>query len=59
MPVIQPDKSRDGFKNRDSPVALQEQKEIFLLPTIQVSNLLHSDIHVLLSETGKSRNFLG
>ncbi|XP_059458026.1 uncharacterized protein LOC132187653 isoform X3 [Corylus avellana] len=52
VPVIQPEKSRDGFKNSDSPVALQEQKEIFLLPTIQVSNFLHSEINVLLSETG-------
>ncbi|KAM4118037.1 hypothetical protein ACB094_02G170500 [Castanea mollissima] len=50
VPVIQPDKSRDHLRNSDSPVALQEQKEIFLLPTIKVSNLLHSEIHVLLSE---------
>ena len=59
VPVIQPDKSSDHFKNRDSPVAIQEQKEIFLLPTIKVSNFLHTEIHVLLSETGKSRNFMG
>uniref|UniRef100_A0A2N9G322 Vacuolar protein sorting-associated protein 13 VPS13 adaptor binding domain-containing protein n=2 Tax=Fagus sylvatica TaxID=28930 RepID=A0A2N9G322_FAGSY len=51
VPVIQPDKSSDHFKNRDSPVAIQEQKEIFLLPTIKVSNFLHTEIHVLLSET--------
>ncbi|XP_030975282.1 uncharacterized protein LOC115995020 isoform X4 [Quercus lobata] len=50
VPVIQPDKSRGHLKNSDSPVALQEQKEIFLLPTLKVSNLLYSKIHVLLSE---------
>lgn len=59
VPVIQPDKSRDHLKNSDSPVALQEQKEIFLLPTIKVSNLLYSKIHVLLSERGKTKNFMG
>lgn len=59
VPVIQPDKSRVHLRNSDSPVALQEQKEIFLLPTIKVYNLLHSEIHVLLSERGKSRNFMG
>lgn len=53
MPVVSSDTFRDGFKNRDLPVALREQKEIFLLPTIQVSNLLHTEIYVVLSETGK------
>lgn len=52
MPVESSDKLRDGFKNRDLPIALQEQKEIFLLPTIRVSNLLHTQIYVVLSETG-------
>lgn len=52
VPIIEPDKPRDGSDNRSLPIALQEQKEIFLLPTVQVSNLLHSEIHVLLTETG-------
>ncbi|XP_048232851.1 uncharacterized protein LOC8260571 isoform X2 [Ricinus communis] len=51
VPIIHPDKSGDVSKSRNSPIALQEQKEIFLLPTVRVSNLLHSEIHVLLSET--------
>ncbi|XP_042974875.1 uncharacterized protein LOC122306512 isoform X1 [Carya illinoinensis] len=51
VPVVSSDTFRDGFKNRDLPVALREQKEIFLLPTIQVSNLLHTEIYVVLSET--------
>lgn len=59
MPVLHPDKSRDVSRSIDLPVVLQEQKEIFLLPTVRVSNLLHTEIYVLLSETGKSRNFMG
>ena len=55
VPVMLPDKSGDASENRDSPVALQEQKEIFLLPTVRVSNLLQSEIHVLLTETGNNR----
>lgn len=55
MPIIEPDKSSDGFESRSLPIALQEQKEIFLLPTVLVTNLLHLDIHVLLSETGKEQ----
>uniref|UniRef100_F6I7D8 Vacuolar protein sorting-associated protein 13 VPS13 adaptor binding domain-containing protein n=1 Tax=Vitis vinifera TaxID=29760 RepID=F6I7D8_VITVI len=51
VPVMLPDKSGDPSENRNSPVALQEQKEIFLLPTVRVSNLLQSEIHVLLTET--------
>lgn len=51
VPVIQPDKSGDVHNYRNSPVALHEQKEIFLLPTVRVSNLLQSEIHVLLTET--------
>lgn len=50
VPIMQPDKSGDGLKNSDLPVALQEQKEIFLLPTVKVSNLLHSEIRVVLNE---------
>ncbi|KAF2295130.1 hypothetical protein GH714_031616 [Hevea brasiliensis] len=50
VPIIHPDKSSDDSES-SSAVALQEQKEIFLLPTVRVSNLLHSEIHVLLTET--------
>lgn len=52
VPVVQPHNSKEK-KNSTSPVALQEQKEIFLLPTVKVSNLLQSEIHVVLSEIGK------
>ncbi|GLT39068.1 hypothetical protein SLA2020_132760 [Shorea laevis] len=45
VPITQPD------ENRNAPIALQEQREIFLLPTVRVSNLLNLEIHVLLSET--------
>lgn len=55
VPILQPDNSSDGSESRNSAVALQEQKEIFLLPTVRVSNLLHSEIVVLLTENGKSR----
>ncbi|XP_022751328.1 uncharacterized protein LOC111300016 isoform X3 [Durio zibethinus] len=51
VPIIKPDKSMDGLENRNAPISLQEQKEIFILPTVRVSNLLHSEIHVLLTET--------
>ncbi|KAI5581654.1 hypothetical protein BDE02_07G032300 [Populus trichocarpa] len=51
VPIIQPDKS-SGSSDMTSAVALQEQKEIFILPTVRVSNLLHSEIHVLLTEKG-------
>ncbi|WCJ31023.1 hypothetical protein M5689_012541 [Euphorbia peplus] len=53
VPIIHPDKS-DNSDGRKSPVALQEQKEIFLLPTVRVSNLLHSEIHVLLTESDRN-----
>ncbi|XP_052287194.1 uncharacterized protein LOC102617616 isoform X2 [Citrus sinensis] len=56
VPIIEPDKSSDGFESRSLPIALQEQKEIFLLPTVLVTNLLHLDIHVLLSETDLCTN---
>ncbi|XP_051117331.1 uncharacterized protein LOC127242033 isoform X2 [Andrographis paniculata] len=50
VPVVNPDKFGYASGNRNSPVAMQEQKEIFLLPTIEVSNLLHTDIHVSLTD---------
>ncbi|PON54074.1 Vacuolar protein sorting-associated protein [Parasponia andersonii] len=50
VPVVQPNNSKEGYRNSTSPMALQEQKEIFLLPTVNVSNLLQSEIHVVLSE---------
>lgn len=51
-------KSAAEFKNENSPVSLQEQKEIYLLPTVRMTNLLHSEIDVLLSETGKEMHAL-
>ncbi|MFQ6634229.1 hypothetical protein Gotur_010244 [Gossypium turneri] len=51
VPIMKPDKSKDGLENRNAPISLQEQKEICILPTVRVSNLLHSEIHVLLTET--------
>ncbi|CAN1225139.1 hypothetical protein LINGRAPRIM_LOCUS954 [Linum grandiflorum] len=50
IPIGKPDTSNDGSESRSSPVALREQREIFILPTVQVSNLLHFDIQVLLTE---------
>ncbi|XP_038718872.1 uncharacterized protein LOC120011821 isoform X2 [Tripterygium wilfordii] len=52
VPMVQPDKS--GNRIESSPIALQEQREIFLLPTVRVSNLLRSDIYVVLTETDVS-----
>ncbi|XP_043709955.1 uncharacterized protein LOC122658879 isoform X2 [Telopea speciosissima] len=46
VPVIKP----FNFIDVQEPVALQEQKEIILLPTVQVCNLLQTEIHVLLTE---------
>ncbi|GJW00636.1 vacuolar protein sorting-associated protein 13 domain-containing protein [Tanacetum coccineum] len=37
-------------ERRGSSVALLEQKEIYILPTVQISNLLQSEIHVLLTD---------
>ncbi|KAL3833397.1 hypothetical protein ACJIZ3_008133 [Penstemon smallii] len=51
IPVISPDKFGYAHGNRNAPVAMQEQKEVFVLPTVQVSNLLHTDIQVNLTET--------
>nr|XP_043638642.1 uncharacterized protein LOC122609764 isoform X2 [Erigeron canadensis] len=42
-------------ERRASNVALLEQKEIFILPTVQICNLLESEIHVVLSD--KDRYF--
>ncbi|KAL9241362.1 hypothetical protein vseg_015482 [Gypsophila vaccaria] len=51
VPIVQPN---DHKKSRILPMALQEQKEILLLPTVRVSNLLESAVDVLLSETETS-----
>ncbi|XAR73934.1 hypothetical protein NMG60_11008067 [Bertholletia excelsa] len=50
IPVIQPENYGDVPGNRESPVALQQQKEIFLLPPVRVLNLLQEEIHVLLTD---------
>lgn len=57
VPIVQPNDSKEGFEYSTSPVTLQEQKEIFILPTVKVSNLLQSEIHVILSEMGKCRRY--
>ncbi|KAI3856641.1 hypothetical protein MKX03_019638 [Papaver bracteatum] len=51
VPVIHPGNVKETADMRTSPVAIQEQKEIFLLPTVHVFNCLQSDIHVLITET--------
>ncbi|KAL5715065.1 hypothetical protein ACHQM5_016944 [Ranunculus cassubicifolius] len=51
VPLVQPDDFKGSSEARTAPVALQEQKEIFLLPTVHISNHLQSEIHVLLTET--------
>ncbi|XP_071694742.1 uncharacterized protein [Rutidosis leptorrhynchoides] len=43
VPILQSEK-------RSSTVALLEQKEIYILPTVQISNLLQLEIHVLLTD---------
>lgn len=53
VPAVQHNKSGEGLEHSNSPAALWQQKEIFLLPTVHVSNLLQFEIRVLLSETGK------
>lgn len=62
VPVMQPNVG-GASEAKASPVALQVQREIFVYPTIQVYNLLQSEIVVLLTENhpGKpddSINFL-
>lgn len=60
IPVVNPDNFGYAPGNRNSPVAMQEQKEIFVLPTIRVSNLLHTEIHVSLTDKGnRSKNVHG
>lgn len=51
--IMRPDEPGHAFDNSHSSNVLQVQKQIFLLPTVRVSNSLYSEIHVLLSETGK------
>ncbi|KAJ1436546.1 Vacuolar protein sorting-associated protein 13, SHR-binding domain [Sesbania bispinosa] len=58
IPFAPPEKSAAVLKNENSTVSLQEQKEIYLLPTVRMTNLLHSEIDVLLSDTGQS-NLVG
>ncbi|KAH0971337.1 hypothetical protein GBA52_023493 [Prunus armeniaca] len=53
VPVVQPNRSTDVLENNKSPVAFQEQKDIYLLPTVRVSNLLHTEVHVFLSESDR------
>lgn len=53
IPVVQPNNHGYVPGNWDSPLALQEQKEIFLLPTVRVFNLLQEEVHVLLTDMGK------
>ncbi|KAL2240290.1 UNVERIFIED_CONTAM: hypothetical protein Sindi_0670200 [Sesamum indicum] len=45
IPILNPDSSGYAPGNRNSPVAMQEQKELFLLPTIQVNVHLVADPH--------------
>ncbi|KAL9265650.1 Intermembrane lipid transfer protein VPS13-like protein [Drosera capensis] len=52
VPIKKPD---DGVKGRKSLTAIQEQKEIFLLPTLRVSNLLQLDVRVHVHETDASK----
>lgn len=52
IPVVNPDNFGYAPGNRNSPVAMQEQKEIYILPTIKVSNLLHTEIRVRLTDKG-------
>lgn len=52
IPVINPDNFGHAPGNKNTPVAVQEQKGIFILPTIKVANLLHTEIHVRLTDKG-------
>lgn len=49
IPVILPDTYGDDVGAGNSPVAVKEQKEIFILPTFRITNLLQTEIHVLLT----------
>ncbi|KAJ3674403.1 hypothetical protein LUZ60_005019 [Juncus effusus] len=42
--------SSSSRERNSSPVALQMQREIFIYPTVQVSNFLQMDVRVVLSE---------
>ncbi|XP_047147569.1 uncharacterized protein LOC124820003 [Vigna umbellata] len=57
IPIV-PEKSAAVLKNDNPTVSLLEKKEIYLLPTVRVTNLLHSEIDVILSETDQS-NLVG
>ncbi|XP_048138871.1 uncharacterized protein LOC115740159 isoform X2 [Rhodamnia argentea] len=50
VPVQQPDQLKDKTSG-SSHLTLQVQRDIVLLPTVQVSNLLQSDIDVFLTNT--------
>ncbi|XP_024974996.1 uncharacterized protein LOC112513098 isoform X4 [Cynara cardunculus var. scolymus] len=50
VPILQPDGSEHAIEGRASTVALLEQNEIYILPTVQISNLVQSEIHVLLTD---------
>lgn len=56
VPVFRPSKVSSASHLSASPVAIQEQKEIYLLPTVQVYNVLQSEIHVTLSENVEGHN---
>ncbi|PKA60961.1 hypothetical protein AXF42_Ash019950 [Apostasia shenzhenica] len=51
VPLFQPQNVGDATVDRTSPVATQLQKEIFVYPTVQVYNLLQSEILVLLIDS--------
>lgn len=55
VPIIYPDNFGYARVDKSSPVALQEQKEIFLLPTVRFTNFLDMEIHVKLNDTGNSK----
>lgn len=50
VPLMRPQNLGDQIEADSSPVAMHVQKEIFIYPTVQVYNLLHSEISVLLSD---------
>ncbi|GFP80965.1 hypothetical protein PHJA_000239800 [Phtheirospermum japonicum] len=58
IPVVNPDSFGYAPGNKNSPVAMQEQKEIFVLPTVKVSNLLHTEIHVSLTDKVNSSDWV-
>ncbi|XP_068653783.1 uncharacterized protein [Aristolochia californica] len=60
VPLRQPKKFGDTSDKTSKPVALHEQKEIFLLPTVQITNLLQLEILVVLTEnSAKGLDFIG